>query len=76
MDLKDAYFHFSIHQDHWKYLWFAIQGTCYQYKVLPFGLTTSPQVFTKMLAPVMAFLHLQGVKVFPYLDDILFSVAS
>ena len=76
VDLKDAYFHLPIYPDHRKYLRFAIQGTCYQYKVLPFGLTTSPRVFTKMLAPVMGYLRLQGVKVFPYLDDILFSAGS
>ena len=35
VDLKDAYPHLPIHPDYGKYLRFAIQGTCYQYKVLP-----------------------------------------
>ncbi len=32
----------------------------YQWKVLPFGLATDPRVFTKLLAPLAAHLHLQG----------------
>ena len=71
IDLKDAYFHIPIHPSHYKFLRFSIDGKCYQYKVLPFGLTTSPRVFTKVLAPVMGFLRLKGIHLFPYLDDIL-----
>ena len=71
IDLKDAYFHIPIHPEHYKYLRFAIGNQCFQYKVLPFGLTTSPRVFTKVLAPVMGFLRQKGVQVYPYLDDIL-----
>ena len=38
IDLKDAYFHVPVQQLHRKYLCFSLQGTSYQYKVLPFGL--------------------------------------
>ena len=76
LDLKDAYFHVPIHPDHRKFLRFCIQDKCFQYKVLPFGLTTSPRVFTKILTPIMARLRLHGVKAFPYLDDILFTAES
>ena len=61
VDLKDAYFHIPIHEESCKYLRFSIRGTCYQYKVLPFGLSTSPRVFTKFLAPIMGILRLQGI---------------
>jgi hypothetical protein len=38
---------------------------------LPFGLSTAPRVFTKVLAPVVGYLHQQGIFLFPYLDDCL-----
>ncbi|XDV29214.1 hypothetical protein PO909_032357 [Leuciscus waleckii] len=46
--LKDAYFHVSILPQHRPFLRFAFEGRAYQYKVLPFGLTLSPRVFTKV----------------------------
>ena len=50
--------------------------SCYQYKVVPFGMTTSPRVFTKVLAPLMGGLRLHGVQAFPYLHDILLTAES
>ncbi len=41
IDLKDAYFHVSIHPCHRKFLRFAFGGKAYQYRVLPFGLALS-----------------------------------
>jgi hypothetical protein len=76
VDLKDAYFHVAIRESHRKYLRFALQGKCYQYRVLPFGLSSSPRVFTKVLAPVMAALRTEGVHIHPYLDDILIRAQS
>lgn len=76
LDLKDAYFHVPVRSSHWKFLRFAVQNKVYQYKVLPFGLSTSPRVFTKVLAPVMAALRMQGIHVHPYLDDLLFRAES
>ena len=76
IDLQDAYFHVSIRRSHRKFLRFCVQGQCYQYRVLPFGLATSPRIFTKMLAPVIAHIRLQGVHVHPYLDDLLIRAQS
>ena len=36
--------------------------------VLPFGLSTSPRLFTKILKPVLAYAHLHRVKLHMYLD--------
>ena len=41
----------------------------YQFQVLPFGLNTAPQVFTRLGHTVTAYLHRQGISVIPYLDD-------
>jgi ribonuclease HI len=69
LDLKDAYLHIPIQYDSRKYLRFKIQGQAYQFKVLPFGLTSSPRIFTKVLAPLAAIARLENIHVFPYLDD-------
>ena len=63
IDLQDAYFHVPIHPSSRKYL------KVYQFRVLPFGLNTAPQVFTRLGHTVTAYLHRQGVSVIPYLDD-------
>ena len=43
----------------------------YEFHCLPFGLSSAPRAFTKMLKPVAALLRSQGVRVVFYLDDIL-----
>ncbi|XP_051960623.1 uncharacterized protein LOC127628011 [Xyrauchen texanus] len=47
-DPKDAYFHVSILPQHRPFLRFAFDGQAFQYKVLPFGMSLSPCVFTKV----------------------------
>ena len=69
LDLKDAYFHIPIHPKHRKFLRFAIQGQCYQFKALCIGLASAPRVFTKVMAILGAKLHAQQVQVCMYLDD-------
>ena len=49
IDLHDAYFHVPIHPSSRKYLRFAFENKVYQFQVLPFGLNTAPQVFTRLL---------------------------
>ncbi len=49
IDLKDAYFHVSILPRHRPFLRFAFEGRAYQYQALPFGLSLSPRVFTKVV---------------------------
>ena len=43
MDMKDAYFHIPIHPNSRKYLRFVFEGRTYQFKALPFGLSTALQ---------------------------------
>ena len=69
IDLQDAYFHVPIHPNSRKYLRFAFENRVYQFQVLPFGLNTAPQVFTRLGHTVTAYLHRQGISVIPYLDD-------
>ena len=46
IDFKDAYFHIPIHSQSRKYMRFHLQGRSYQFKALPFGLSTAPMEFT------------------------------
>ena len=52
IDLKDAYLQIPIHPESRKYLRFMAFEKVYQFKVLCFGLSTAPQVFTRVMALV------------------------
>ncbi|KAI2646886.1 ORF V: Enzymatic polyprotein [Labeo rohita] len=69
IDLKDAYFHVSILPRHRPFLRFAFEGRAYQYKVLPFGLSLSPRVFTKVAEAALSALWQTGIRILNYLDD-------
>ena len=69
IDLKDAYLQIPVHPDSRKFLRFIWKGLHYQFKVLCFGLSTAPQVFTRMMGPVSAASHRQGIRLLRYLDD-------
>ena len=71
IDLKDAYFHVPVATDFHKYLRFCVQNQHLQFICLPFGLSTSPRVFTKVLLAVVAFIRLKGIRLHHYLDDLL-----
>ena len=43
--------------------------TGYEFQVLPFGLNTAPQFFTRLGHMMTAYLHRQGISMIPYLDD-------
>ena len=46
-------------------------GTTYQFTCLPFGLSTAPWTFIKLLKPVMAYLRSKGIRSVVFIDDIL-----
>ena len=69
LDLKDAYFQIPIHGSSRKLLRFMSEGTVYQFKALCFGLSTAPQVFTRVFAAVSAWAHSRGIRLLRYLDD-------
>ena len=71
VDLKDAYFHVPINQEHWKYLRFILEGVVYEYLVAPFGLSLAPRLFMMVVGVIIAWLRSRGVRICAYLDDIL-----
>ncbi len=76
IDLKDAYFHVSILPRHRPFLRFAFEGRAWQYRVLPFGLSLSPCVFTKVVEGALTPLREVGVRILNYLDDWLILAQS
>lgn len=76
LDLSEAYLHIPIRCTYRCYLWFAYNEEHYQYQVLPFGLKSSPRVFTKVLVALVAHLWVEGIPIFPYLDDLLLRAPS
>ena len=69
IDLQDAYFLVPMHPDSRKYLRFVFAGKVFQFRALCFGLSTAPQVFTRVFAAVARRLRLASVRVLLYLDD-------
>ena len=76
LDLKDAYLQVPMHPESRKFLRVVACGIVYQFKVLCFGLSTAPQVFTRVMAPVSAFLHRTGIRLHRFLDNWLVQASS
>ncbi len=68
IDLKDAYFHVLILPRHRPFLRFASEGRAWQYRVLPFGLSLSPRVFTKVAEGALAPLQEVGIRILNCLE--------
>ena len=63
IDFKDAYFHIPIHSQSRKYMRFYIQGRSYQFKALPFGLSTAPMEFTVVAKEVKLMALQRGIRI-------------
>ncbi len=68
-DVTSAYHHIRVHPDHWGCLGFAWRGSYYAFCVLPFGLSTAPFVFTKVMKTLVTSWRRQGIPVIMMLDD-------
>ena len=76
IDFKDAYFHIPIQEQSRKYLRFHFQDQTYQFKALPFGLSTAPLEFTVVAKEVKLMATQQGIRIHQYLDDWLVRARS
>ena len=57
IDLQDSYFQIPVHRESSLHLCFCLEGCVYQLKVLCFGLCTAPQVFSRVFALVLEWVH-------------------
>lgn len=76
LDLKDAFHHVPIHPSHRHLLRFHWKGQTYQYTSLPFGLSLSPWLFTKVTKPLLQWARRKGIRLTAYLDDFLIIAPS
>lgn len=76
IDLKDGFHHISIHPQFQRYLGMAWKGKIYQWTRLPFGLSASPYIFTKLLRETVTICRLKGVRINAYMDDLLIMGSS
>ena len=63
INFKDAYFDIPIQEQSRKYLRFHVQGQTYQFKALPFSLSTAPLEFTVVAKEVKLMATQKGIRV-------------
>ena len=74
-DLKSGYHHVEISQDHQTFLGFCWRSpnsnneVFYVFTVLPFGLSSAPYIFTRLLKPLEKHWRIQGTCIDVFLDD-------
>ena len=72
-----VYLKVPIAQSSQKYLAFTVFDPeingyrVFLFQVMPFGLSSAPWTFTRIVKPIKKALHLQGVDLHTYLDDFL-----
>lgn len=76
IDLSDAFFSIPLHENSKKFTTFEFDGLRYSYNCLPFGLSCSPRIFSKVLRPVIIYLRNEGLKITSYMDDIFICNSS
>ena len=69
IDFSDAYFHIPVHNRSRKFLRFHFQNQTYQFRALPFGLSTAPMEFTGVVKEVKLMAQSRGIRIHQYLDD-------
>lgn len=72
-DLKSAYHHIEIYEEHRQYLGFSWEEngkiSYFVYNVLPFGISTAGYIFSKVLREPVRHLRSEGIKIITFLDD-------
>jgi len=68
-DVKDAYHHLVIREEDRKYLAFRCLGRFFLPVTMPFGLTSAPLTWTKVMRPVVEHLRQADFRIMAYVDD-------
>ena len=72
-DIKSGYHHVDIFPPDQEFLGFSWSKDgviqFYKFTVLPFGISTGPYIFTKVLRPLLRYWRLQAIQIVVYLDD-------
>ena len=73
-DLTSGYYHVALHPLSRRFVGFQWKGVYYQYNCLPFGLSTAPWVFSKIIRELVTYWRGKGINILPYSDDLLFLI--
>ena len=71
VDIKDAFWSVLIATFFRRYFCFWVNGTMWMFLRMPFGLTTAPWVFTRLMRVIKKFLRKRGVLVNSFIDDFI-----
>ena len=72
LDLRDGFFHFSVHPDYRTYLGFQYNGQWFVWCRLPFGWSGSPYYFHKCIRVLIEYLRgTHQMSVMAFVDDFL-----
>ena len=73
-DHPSGCYHAALHPESRRFVGFNWKGIYYQYNCLPFGLSTSPWVFSKVISEVVMFWRYKGINILSCWDDFLFLI--
>ena len=62
IDLKDDYLHVPIAEESQRLLQFKFNNRFYRFRAMPFGLSTAPRIFTKILRSVVQVCRARGIR--------------
>ena len=71
VDLRHAYVHVGIAECHRDLFTFEYNHRWYRYRVMPFGLSSAPRTFTKVIKAAASIVRRMGIRLVIYLDDSL-----
>ena len=71
VDMQDAYFAVSVNLLFRRYLKFFWNGKLLAFVCVPFGMSSAPCLFMKLLKPIFSWFRQQGIRCSYYIDDSL-----
>ncbi len=76
IDIKDAYLHIPVHRKDRNWLTFRWRNKLFRFKAMPFGISSAPRIFTKLIRAALAPLRERGIRILAYLDDFCLLASS
>jgi hypothetical protein len=73
-DLTSDYYHVSLQTNLRRFVVFNWKGVLNQYNYLPFGMSTTPWVFSKVICELAMYWRAKGINILPYFNDLLFII--
>lgn len=71
IDISGAYHHIPLNTQHKKFFVFKWGQSRWVWKVMPFGLSLAPRLWTKLFRVVLHKLRAMGIRIVAYVDDLI-----